>query len=77
MVEGINKSQRDDPPTDQLDFFHERDLQAEPAFPSLVFPLSANNKNPTRVARWFVFKPKIPSLVKFGGPWNRKCCYIL
>jgi hypothetical protein len=23
-----------------------------------------------RVARWFVFKPKIPILVKFGGPWN-------
>jgi hypothetical protein len=30
-----------------------------------------------RVARWFVFEPKIPILVKFGGPWNRKCCYIL
>jgi hypothetical protein len=30
----------------------------------------------TRVARWFVFKPKIPILVKFGGPWNRKCSYI-
>jgi hypothetical protein len=30
-----------------------------------------------RVARWFVFKPKIPILVKFGGPWNEKCCYIL
>jgi hypothetical protein len=29
------------------------------------------------VARWFVFKPKIPTLVKFGGPWNRKFCYIL
>jgi hypothetical protein len=24
----------------------------------------------------FVFKPKIPILVKFG-PWNRKWCYIL
>jgi hypothetical protein len=24
----------------------------------------------------FVFKPKIPILVKFGGPWNRKCCYF-
>jgi hypothetical protein len=31
----------------------------------------------TSVARWFVFKPKIPILVKFGGPWDRKCCYIL
>jgi hypothetical protein len=26
----------------------------------------------TRVARWFVFKPKIPILVKFRGRWNRK-----
>jgi hypothetical protein len=31
----------------------------------------------SRVARWFVFKPKIPILVKFGGPWNKKCSYIL
>jgi hypothetical protein len=30
-----------------------------------------------RVARWFIFKPKILSLVKFGGPWNGKCCHIL
>jgi hypothetical protein len=30
-----------------------------------------------RVARWFVFKPKIPILVKYGGPWNIKCCYFL
>jgi hypothetical protein len=29
-----------------------------------------------RVARWFVFKPKIQILVKFGGPLNGKC-YIL
>jgi hypothetical protein len=31
----------------------------------------------TRVARWFVFKPKIPIWVKFGGPWNGKGWYIL
>jgi hypothetical protein len=30
-----------------------------------------------RVARWFVFDPKIPILVKFGGFWNKKCSYIL
>jgi hypothetical protein len=29
-----------------------------------------------RVARWFIFKPKIPILVNFGGPWNGKCWYI-
>jgi hypothetical protein len=31
----------------------------------------------TRVARWFVFKPKIPIWVNFGGPYNEKCLYIL
>jgi hypothetical protein len=25
-----------------------------------------------RVARWFVFKPKIPIWVKFRGPWRGK-----
>jgi hypothetical protein len=30
-----------------------------------------------RVARWFVFKPKIPIWVNFGGPCNWRCCYIL
>jgi hypothetical protein len=38
-------------------------------------------KNPfpafVRVARWFVFKPKIPIWVNFGGPLNGKCWYIL
>jgi hypothetical protein len=29
-----------------------------------------------RVARWFLFRPKIPIWVYFGGSWNRKC-YIL
>jgi hypothetical protein len=28
-------------------------------------------------ARWFVCKPKILILVKFGGPWNGKCYNIL
>jgi hypothetical protein len=26
----------------------------------------------TRVARWFIFKPKIPIWVKFGVPWDGK-----
>jgi hypothetical protein len=26
-----------------------------------------------RVVRWFVFKPKIPTWVNFGGSCNRKC----
>jgi hypothetical protein len=26
-----------------------------------------------RVARWFIFKPKIPIWVHFGGPWKGKC----
>jgi hypothetical protein len=29
-----------------------------------------------RVARWFVFKPKIPIWVNFGGPQIGKCLYI-
>jgi hypothetical protein len=32
---------------------------------------------PTRVARCFIFKPKIPIWVNFGGPWNGKGWYIL
>jgi hypothetical protein len=28
-----------------------------------------------RVARWFLFRPKILICVCFGGPWNGKCCY--
>jgi hypothetical protein len=30
----------------------------------------------TRVARWHIFKPKIPIWAKFGGPWNR-CFYVV
>jgi hypothetical protein len=26
----------------------------------------------TRVARWYIFKQKIPIWVNFGGPWNGK-----
>jgi hypothetical protein len=30
-----------------------------------------------RVARWYIFKPKIPIWVNFGGPYNGKCWYIV
>jgi hypothetical protein len=30
-----------------------------------------------RVARCYIFKPKISIWVKFGGPWNRKGWYVL
>jgi hypothetical protein len=30
-----------------------------------------------RVATWFVFRPKIPIWVNFGGPWIGKCWDIL
>jgi hypothetical protein len=30
-----------------------------------------------RVARWFIFKPKIPFWVNFGGSCNWRCWYIL
>jgi hypothetical protein len=36
-------------------------------------PLLAKGK----VARWFVFKPKIRIWVNFGGSWNEKSWYIL
>jgi hypothetical protein len=32
-------------------------------------------QNPIRVARWYVFKPKIPIWVNIGGPWNGKVWY--
>jgi hypothetical protein len=31
---------------------------------------------PTRVARWFLFEPKIPLWVNFGGSCNGRCWYI-
>jgi hypothetical protein len=31
----------------------------------------------SRVARWYIFKPKIPIRVSFAGSCNRKCWYIL
>jgi hypothetical protein len=31
----------------------------------------------SRVARWYVFKPKTQIWINFGGPWNWKCSYIL
>jgi hypothetical protein len=30
-----------------------------------------------RVARWYVFKPKIQIWVNFGGPWNEKSWYSM
>jgi hypothetical protein len=30
-----------------------------------------------RVARWHVFKQKIPLWVNFGGSCNGRCCFIL
>jgi hypothetical protein len=31
----------------------------------------------TGVARWYIFKPKIPIWVNLGGPWNGKGWYIV
>jgi hypothetical protein len=31
----------------------------------------------TSVARWYIFKPKIPIWVNFGGPCVGRCWYIL
>jgi hypothetical protein len=32
---------------------------------------------PARVARWYMFKPKIQIWVNFGGCWNEKAWYIV
>jgi hypothetical protein len=29
-----------------------------------------------RVARWYIFKQKIPIWAYIGGPWNGKCWYF-
>jgi hypothetical protein len=42
-----------------------------------LFVVSRPDPLSDRVARWFLFKPKIPILVNFGGPWNAKCWNIL
>jgi hypothetical protein len=39
--------------------------------------VALNLKSWGRVARWHIFKPKIPIWVNFGGPWKGKGWYIL
>jgi hypothetical protein len=29
-----------------------------------------------RVARWYIFKPKMPIWINFGGPGNGRCWYV-
>jgi hypothetical protein len=36
-----------------------------------------NNRLPNRVARWYIFKPKIPIWVNFLGACNGRGWYIL
>jgi hypothetical protein len=43
----------------------------------LLWPLCASPPLPIRVARCFIFIPKIPIWVNFGGPWIVKCWYNL
>jgi hypothetical protein len=40
------------------------------------FRLIGEERCKSRVARGFLFRPKLPIWVYFGGPWNGKCCYI-
>jgi hypothetical protein len=52
-------------------------MDIKPLHSALMFvlPISISSNASllsNRVARWFVFKPKIPILVKLGGPWNGK-----
>jgi hypothetical protein len=62
-----------------LSFSIEKELRHSVSFCVLltVGRFASMRNGEFRVARWFVFKPKIPILVKFGGPWNIKCCDIL
>jgi hypothetical protein len=39
--------------------------------------ISNKIRRSSRAARWFVFQPKIPIWVNFGGPLIGKCLYIL
>jgi hypothetical protein len=36
-----------------------------------------NVVRPIRVASWYIFMPKLPIRLYFGGHWNEKCWYIL
>jgi hypothetical protein len=47
------------------------------AMPGLPQTHAQGVLEPIRVARWFVFKPKIPVWVNFGGPLNGKCWHSL
>jgi hypothetical protein len=40
---------------------------------SLLLFLLMKNESQTRVAGWFIFKPKIQIWVHFEGPWNGNC----
>jgi hypothetical protein len=43
-------------------------LQSEPSY----YPAALLNG----VARWFIFKPKIPIWLNYGGLWYGKCWYV-
>jgi hypothetical protein len=66
------KKQRRCQPLKKLDV-HEKKSSISPltVLQVLAYVLSI------RVARGFVFNPKIPILLKFGGPRNRKCFFKL
>jgi hypothetical protein len=48
-----------------------------PIFSPPPRPSESKQQSASRVARWHIFKPKIPLWVNFGGPWVGKCWYIL
>jgi hypothetical protein len=39
--------------------------------------MCGNPASRKRVARWYIFKPKIPIWINFGGSYNWRCWYIL
>jgi hypothetical protein len=55
-------------------------MKAEKAcldYPCVVFYQVKRSVFGIRVARWFVFEPKIPIWINFGGPCDGRCWYIL
>jgi hypothetical protein len=62
---------------DILWYFSLRNCLTVSLVPASLSSGSARNAFNDRVARCYIFKPKIPIWVKFGGSWNGKCCYIL
>jgi hypothetical protein len=69
-------------PVFKVEFGSDDTISMEPILPRTSAATQARSFSSSlalcsRDARGFVFKPKIPIWVNFGGYWNGKCWYIL